>query len=103
VPLLQELGLADDFGLIIGGDTLPEKKPSALPLMHTCQAFGVKPDSLLMIGDSANDVRAARAAGCPVALVRYGYADADTLDADLVIDSLEVLYDLLRPTPGSDA
>lgn len=103
VPLLQELGLADDFGLILGGDSLPEKKPSALPLLHTCQVYNVAPETLLMIGDSANDVRAARAAGCPVALVRYGYADADTLDADLVVDTLETLYDLLRPVPGADA
>lgn len=103
VPLLQELSLADDFGLVIGGDTLPEKKPSALPLLHTCQAFNVAPEALLMVGDSANDVLAARAAGCPVALVRYGYADADALDADLVIDSIEALYECLRPVPGQDA
>jgi phosphoglycolate phosphatase len=103
VPLLQELGLADDFGLIIGGDTLPERKPSALPLAHTCQAFNVAPEALLMIGDSVNDVLAARATGCPVALVRYGYGDADTLGADLVIDTFEALYDLLRPVPGQEA
>lgn len=96
-PLLQELGLADDFALILGGDSLPEKKPSAMPLLHTCQAFHIQPAELLMIGDSANDVRAARAAGCPVALVRYGYADADSLQADLVLDSLEALYGLLKP------
>ncbi|TDR73068.1 phosphoglycolate phosphatase [Paludibacterium purpuratum] len=96
-PLLQELGLADDFALIIGGDTLPEKKPSALPLTHTCQAFGVQPSELLMVGDSANDVLAARNAGCPVALMRYGYADADSLGADLALDTLESLYDMIKP------
>ncbi|BEV71216.1 MULTISPECIES: phosphoglycolate phosphatase [unclassified Paludibacterium] len=96
-PLLQELSLADDFALIIGGDTLPEKKPSALPLLHTSQSFGIAPAELLMVGDSANDVLAARNAGCPVALVRYGYADAEKLGADVVVDSLEALYDMIKP------
>ncbi|MBV8047048.1 MAG: phosphoglycolate phosphatase [Paludibacterium sp.] len=100
-PLLQELALADDFALILGGDTLAEKKPSALPLLHVSQAFGVQPGELLMVGDSANDVLAARNAGCPVALMRYGYADADSLNADLTLDSLETLYDLIKPaTPA---
>lgn len=65
-PMLQQLGLADDFALIIGGDTLAEKKPSALPLLHTCQVLGVLPTELLMVGDSENDVLAARNAGCPL-------------------------------------
>jgi phosphoglycolate phosphatase len=100
-PLLQELSLADDFALIIGGDTLAEKKPSALPLLHVCQSFGVQPGELLMVGDSANDALAARHAGCPVALMRYGYADVDSIDADLTLDSLEALYDLIKPaTPN---
>lgn len=102
-PLLRELKMADDFALLIGGDTLPEKKPSALPLAHTCELLGVKPADLLMVGDSANDVAAARAAGCPVVLVGYGYGDAAALDADLVIDDLGRLYDLIRPVGGEPA
>jgi phosphoglycolate phosphatase len=100
VPLLQELSLADDFSLILGGDTLPEKKPSGLPLTHASQVLGIAPENLLMVGDSANDVSAARAAGCPVAVVRYGYADAETLGADHVVSDLTALYDMIKPKPS---
>lgn len=102
--LLQQLGLADYFSLIIGGDTLPQKKPAALPLQHTAAVLGVDCGHLLMVGDSANDILAAKAAGCPSVGVRWGYADMDALaqDAatrpDLIIDSLPQIYDRLRPS-----
>jgi len=101
LPLLEELGLAEDFSLILGGDSLTEKKPSAMPLLHACQVMGVAPEALLMVGDSANDVLAARAAGSPCVLVSYGYGAADQLQADIVVDSLEALYPMLKPgAPG---
>ncbi len=96
VPLLRELGLSDDFCLVLGGDSLPEKKPSAHPLHHTCMTLGIAPEELLMVGDSINDVLAARAAGAPVVAVSYGYADPASLDADVVIDSLVELYEMLK-------
>jgi len=96
LPLLKELGLADDFALFLGGDSLSEKKPSALPLLHTCQTLNIQPTDLLMVGDSHNDVAAARAAGSPVAVLRYGYGEADSLQADVVLDSVEQLYDMIR-------
>ncbi|POA98376.1 phosphoglycolate phosphatase [Chromobacterium sinusclupearum] len=96
VPLVEELGLRDHFSLILGGDTLPEKKPSALPLLHACQVLGIPPQDLAMVGDSANDVAAARAAGSTAIAVRYGYADASTLGADLAVDSVAELYDLMK-------
>jgi phosphoglycolate phosphatase len=96
LPLLQQLQLADDFSLILGGDSLAEKKPSPLPLLHACQTLGVEPGALLMVGDSANDVQSARAAGCPVLLVSYGYGDAAELQADGVITTLESLYDMIK-------
>lgn len=98
LPLLQELGLADDFCLVLGGDSLPQKKPSPEPLLHTCKVLNIQPQALLMVGDSHNDVLAARAAGCPVQVVRYGYGDAATLDADGIVDSIEALYDMIKPT-----
>jgi len=102
LPLLHELGLADDFALILGGDSLAEKKPSALPLQHTCQVLNVQPADLLMVGDSQNDVAAARAAGSPVAVLRYGYGEADQLQADVILNSIEQLYDMIR-TPAVEA
>jgi phosphoglycolate phosphatase len=91
VPLLKDTGLIDYFELILSGDTLPEKKPSPLPLLHACQVFGVEPAELLLIGDSLNDTQAARAAGCHVFCVPYGYnrgRPVDELDLDAVVPSV---------------
>lgn len=91
VPLVERAGLAAYFGLVIGGDTLPRKKPDPLPLTHAADHFGVPPARLLMVGDSANDTLAARAAGCPVFCVPYGYSegiDVRTLDCDAIVASL---------------
>ena len=89
--LLVQLELARCFEQVIAGDTLPQKKPDPQPLLHACRAFGIAPGDMLMIGDSANDVEAARAAGCPVFCVDYGYnegRDVRELDADAIVASL---------------
>lgn len=91
LPLLKDTGLIDYFELTLAGDSLPEKKPSPLPLLHACQVFGIEPDELLLIGDSLNDTQAARAAGCHVFCVPYGYnrgQPVDALDADAIVPSL---------------
>jgi phosphoglycolate phosphatase len=90
-PLLKDTGLFDYFELILSGDSLPERKPSPLPLLHACRVFGVEPGELLLIGDSLNDTQAARAAGCPVFCVPYGYnrgRPVSELDLDAVVPSL---------------
>lgn len=85
-PMLEQLGLAPYFCLTLGGNSLPHKKPHPLPLQHTAQVLGIGVESLLMVGDSENDVAAARAAACPVWVVDYGYTpDPHTLGADRVI------------------
>ena len=71
--LLEAKGLAEYFGQVFGGDSFARKKPDPLPLLETCKALGTPPARTLMIGDSSNDHAAARAAGCPVVLMRYGY------------------------------
>jgi phosphoglycolate phosphatase len=90
-PLLQAKGLDHFFTHVFGGDSFERKKPDPLPLFKTCEALGVKPWQALMVGDSSNDAQAARAAGCPVVLVRYGYnhgEPVDAVDADAHVDSL---------------
>jgi phosphoglycolate phosphatase len=90
-PLLQAKGLDHFFTHVFGGDSFERKKPDPLPLLKTCEALGVKPAKALMVGDSNNDAQAARAAGCPVALVRYGYnhgESVDGVDADAHVDAL---------------
>jgi phosphoglycolate phosphatase len=90
-PLLQAKGLDGLFTHVFGGDSFARKKPDPLPLLKTCEALGVQPFEALMVGDSSNDAQAARAAGCPVVLVRYGYnhgEPVDSVDADGHVDSL---------------
>ena len=73
VPLLQAKGLLDFFAHVFGGDSFERTKPDPLPLLKTCEVLGTAPANTLMVGDSQNDGIAARAAGCPVVLVTYGY------------------------------
>ena len=89
--LLQHKGVDKFFTEVFGGDSFARRKPDPLPLLKTCEALGFLPARTLMIGDSSNDAQAARAAGCPVLLVSYGYNHGQPLrevDADGVIDSL---------------
>ena len=90
-PLLLSKGLDGFFKLAFGGDAFARKKPDPLPLLETCKALGVAPEHTLMVGDSSNDAAAARAAGCPVVLVNYGYNHGEpvhAVDADGFVDSL---------------
>lgn len=96
--LLVRKGLAPAFGAVFGGDAFERKKPDPLPLLKTCEALGTRPAQTLMIGDSRNDAAAARAAGCPVVLVTYGYnhgEPARAVDADGYLDSLADIGPLL--------
>jgi phosphoglycolate phosphatase len=98
-PHLEKAGIANYFSLVIGGDSLPAKKPDPLPLRHTAKHFGVAPERLLMLGDSANDTQAARAAGCPILCVPYGYSEGrpvQSLDCDGIVSSLDELPELIR-------
>jgi phosphoglycolate phosphatase len=98
-PLLQSSGLAPYFSIVVSGDTLPEKKPHPLPLLHCARFFGVPVAGMLMIGDSLNDTLAARAAGCPVFCVPYGYnhgKPVDGLDVDAVIADLSAALKLIK-------
>ena len=91
LPLLRAKGLDGFFCAVFGGDSFERKKPDPLPLLKTCEAMACAPARTLMIGDSSNDARAARAAGCPVLLVTYGYnhgAPVRQVYAEGFIDSL---------------
>jgi phosphoglycolate phosphatase len=94
MPLLKAKGLDGYFCHVFGGDAFARKKPDPLPLLKTCEALGTSPEHTLMIGDSSNDALAARAAGCPVALVTYGYNHGEpvsAVDCDVRIDALSEL------------
>jgi len=93
-PLLQAKGLNGFFAHVFGGDSFERTKPDPLPLVKTCEALGTQPAHTLMVGDSQNDGLAARAAGCPVVLVTYGYNHGDPITQaphDRLINSLAEL------------
>ncbi len=97
-PLLAAKGLDGYFEHLFGGEAFERKKPDPLPLLKTCEALGSAPARTLMVGDSSNDAKAARAAGCPVVLVSYGYNHGQPVrevDADGFVDSLAELDRLL--------
>lgn len=92
--LLEATALAPFFGVVLGGDSLPRKKPDPMPLLAACERLGASPARTLMIGDSAVDAQAARAAGCPVVLVRYGFNHGQalhTLGAARLVDRIDEL------------
>jgi len=99
IPLLTDLGIHDEFEIIICGDTLAEKKPHPMPLLHAAEFFGVKPENAMMLGDSVSDVKAARAAGFQIVCMSYGYnhgVDIRDANPDAVIDSMAQLQGLLE-------
>jgi phosphoglycolate phosphatase len=92
--LLERKALRAHFAQVYGGDSFARKKPDPLPLLEACKALGSTPARTLMVGDSSNDAAAARAAGCPVVLVRYGYNHGepiDGVDADAFVDRIDQL------------
>ena len=103
LPLLRAKGLDGFFTPVFGGDAFEKKKPDPLPLLRTCEALGTEPARTLMVGDSSNDAQAARAAGCPVVLVTYGYNHGEPVqqvDADGWVDSMAQLLPAAAAAQG---
>ncbi|WP_038902250.1 phosphoglycolate phosphatase [Dickeya dadantii] len=96
-PLLEMLGIGDDFALIIGGDDVTEKKPHPAPLYMVLGKLGLRANELLFVGDSRNDIQAARAAGCPCVGMTYGYNYGEAIalsHPDVVLDRFADLLTL---------
>jgi len=97
-PILQGLGLESLFALILGGDSLPEKKPHPLPLLHVCETLGYEVASSVMIGDSKNDILAANACGMDSVGVTYGYNYGEEIGVhkpNIIIDNFRDLIKYL--------
>ncbi|MBD3897156.1 phosphoglycolate phosphatase [Halomonas sp. ML-15] len=93
-PILEGFGLADHFGLCLGGDALPQKKPDPAPLLHLARHFRVAPGDCLMVGDSRHDIEAGRRAGFRTLAVPYGYNHGEPVAAsrpDALVESLAEL------------
>ncbi len=97
-PLLKALNIKQYFQLVISGDTLAKKKPDPLPLLYVAKFFKIEAHDALMLGDSINDVQAARAAGFKIICVNYGYnhgEDIRTAKPDAVISSFAQLHSVI--------
>jgi phosphoglycolate phosphatase len=91
LPLLERMGLARYFDAVVCGDQVARGKPDPLPYLEACRRLGVRPAEALVIGDSENDVAAARAGGMRVVCVDYGYREGrsvEALGADAIIADL---------------
>ena len=92
--LLKSLRLSRYFHFVVGGDSLPQKKPDPAPLQHIMNQLEAAPEACWIIGDSKHDVQAGRAAGCKVAAVTYGYNHGENIadsEPDLLVDRIDQL------------
>ena len=104
-PLLEHLGIARYFTHVVGGDSLPQRKPAPEPLLHAAQLLRQPVSRCVMVGDSATDLSAAEAAHMPVVLVRYGYLrdlDLRAANALALIDDLRELLPFFMGTENKE-
>jgi phosphoglycolate phosphatase len=99
LALLESVELRDYFDVVYGGDSLPHKKPHPVPLLQVCADFSLQPAQVVAIGDSSNDAKAARAAGCYALIVPYGYNHGESVqdvDSDGIVQTLHDAAALIR-------
>ncbi|MFK8016831.1 MAG: phosphoglycolate phosphatase [Gammaproteobacteria bacterium] len=99
VTLMHELNLSDRSAVLIGGDTLSERKPHPMPLLHAAQQINIPATRCLYVGDAERDISAGRAAGMTTVAANYGYLlDGDCATrwgADYIVDSVAQLHRLV--------
>lgn len=96
-PILEKLNLESYFSLILGGDSLDEKKPSPKPLLYACSKLGISTQNAVMVGDSKNDILAAKSAGMASVGVSYGYnygEDIATFEPEIVLDNFAKIAEI---------
>ncbi len=93
-PILSHFGVLALFTSTVGGDSLAEKKPSPLPLLHVAHTLDIAPSASVMVGDSRHDIAAGKAAGFTTVALPYGYNHGDPIEQshpDLIVASLREL------------
>lgn len=95
--ILPQLGWQDRCAVLVGGDTLAERKPHPLPLLHAAEAIGIAPGDCVYVGDDARDIIAARAAGMPSIVALWGYRldddDPVAWQGDVMHASVDALFE----------
>jgi len=94
--LLEQLGLLKFFDMVLGSDSVSEKKPSAVPVKRVLETLKITPDKAIIVGDSDLDIQAGRGAGVATVSVTYGYSGREALrNADFIIDDIKQLLSLI--------
>ena len=95
--MLKHFEIDKHFNCILGGDSLQERKPSALPILEVLNRLDVQKNEALILGDSDQDIRAGKAAGIMTVAASYGYRErAKLTDADYIIDHIQELIPLVQ-------
>jgi phosphoglycolate phosphatase len=94
--LLGMKGMRRHFAHVFGGEAFARKKPDPMPIEGACAALGQAPADVWVVGDSVNDAQAARAAGAPCALVRWGYNHGEPVDGIDALAHLSEMRELLE-------
>ena len=98
-PILRDFKLTDVFVIALGGDSLPVKKPHPEPLVHVCKQLGTSIEQAVMVGDSKNDILAAKAAGMQSVGLTYGYNYNEAIslqEPDVVLDDFSHLLNCFK-------
>jgi len=106
IEALRVAGLLPFFAVVLGGDSVPHKKPAPDPILHAASALGVAPTECAVVGDTENDVVAGKAAGARTIGVTWGYGTRARLEAagvEYLIETPDALAPLLRALTPSTA
>ncbi len=101
-PILEGLDLTDLFEIVLGGDSLEKRKPDPMPLLHVSQQLNIPVEQCLMVGDSKNDILAAKAANMESIGLTYGYnygEDIGLYGPEVVLDDFSGVVSALVPQP----
>ncbi len=97
IKTLEQLGLSEYMDIIVGSETVGERKPSPLPVCHVLSVLGISPEEAVIVGDSNYDIEAGQSAGIKAVAVTYGYKPLDLLQgADFIINSMPELIGILE-------
>ena len=99
LPLLEKMGIAYFFKVVVSGDTCALKKPHPDPIYYACQQLQIQPESALFVGDSQNDTQAANAANMDVLVLPYGYSEGisvQTLKVNAIVEDIRSVADWIN-------
>ena len=97
-PILKALELEDFFELVLGGNSLAQRKPDPMPLLHVCEKLNISPQASVMVGDSKNDILAANSANMESIGLTYGYNYGEAINIykpSAVFDDFSALLTVL--------